>query len=194
MTLAVLIAPLLLSIVALYSSLAIRSTLSEAGVREKSRKTSRTTLWAQGARCEHTVSNGNLVADSNAAVCLWSGVDAESSCCTSQLVDGACSDHCDVDASCCALYEHCVACCVREARLAFAACVARCRTHSGSAAAREFVDPARKHCFGLFNAPAPAFDRLFIDADHAAAAASSSSSRLVSSVIAVAIALPFFLR
>lgn len=190
MTFALFVGPLLLAIVALYSTLAIRSTLTDASRPTNPRKTSRTTLFSSAALCEHTVSNGNLVADSSGAVCRWAGVDPATSCCAvSEVIGGACADHCDLALQCCAVYEHCVACCVSGEP--FAACVARCRTHSGSAAAREFVDVKRKHCFGVFNAPAPAFDRLFVASQRESSAA---TSRVFSGLLALLIALPFLLR
>jgi hypothetical protein len=187
----------LISFVALYTTLAISTALEISTLPKQIENPSnflRTTLSSKrdealSRRCQHTVSNGNVVADEHGNVCGWSDMDPLSGCCLTDDANAACLN-CD-DRSCCAVYENCVACCVRNAPApAFAACSARCRTHSGSVSgAREFSDPLAKHCFGSFAAPAPQFDR-FVQLSSAAPSGEAPRRFALSFALCAAIALP----
>jgi hypothetical protein len=189
----------LISFVALYTSLAISKALEISSIApSNAAPTLRSTLEKRKAgeddeaTCQHTISNGNVVADENGRVCRWSEMDADSGCCVPLPSDDArviapCTS-CN-ERSCCAVYENCVACCVSAGAALFSSCVGRCRTHSGSmAGAREFADPLGKHCFGSYAAPAPQFDR-FVQ-DSAAPSAAAPRQFALTFVLCVAIALP----
>lgn len=94
--------------------------------------------------CEHATRGALLVADSDGYVCERFDLLARvhGGCCAPdrQRARHTCA-HCA--GTCCALYEHCVSCCVGTSRL-FGACRADCAPHNGSA--------PLQHCFA---APAP---------------------------------------
>jgi hypothetical protein len=146
---------------------------------------------APDAPCQHTISNGNVVADEFGRVCRWSEMEPDSGCCVPLPSDDpraiAPCTSCNAR-SCCAVYENCVGCCVVSGEL-FSSCLGRCRTHSGSmVGAREFADPLGKHCFGSFAAPAPQFDRFVVES--AAPSAAAPRRFALTFVLCVAFALP----
>jgi hypothetical protein len=184
----------LISFVALYTSLAISKALEIASIAPSDAPTLRSTLAskdAPDAPCQHTISNGNVVADEFGRVCRWSEMEPDSGCCVPLPSDDpraiAPCTSCNAR-SCCAVYENCVGCCVVSGEL-FSSCLGRCRTHSGSmVGAREFADPLGKHCFGSFAAPAPQFDRFVVES--AAPSAAAPRRFALTFVLCVAFALP----
>ncbi len=189
-----------IALVSVFGSIAVTSMLSASTrvTTTTNRAQTRSLLATESDRCDTTVSNGHLVADSRGNVCDWRELDMLSSCCAADDAPNVCAEQCDASLACCARYEHCVACCVRASADAahsdaFRACQARCRTHAGSASARAYVDDNNKHCYGDYNAPAPAFDRVGFALDKNTGAG-SRQSQVAPYLVALMIVLPFVLR
>lgn len=190
-----------IALVSVFGGIAVTSLLSASTcvTPTTDRTPTRSLLATESERCDTTVSNGHLVADSRGNVCDWRELDMLSSCCAADAAGpNVCAEQCDAALACCARYEHCVACCVRASADAarsdaFRTCQARCRTHSGSASARAYVDDNNKHCYGDYNAPAPAFDRVGFALDKNAGAG-TRPTQVASYLVALMIVLPFVLR
>lgn len=125
--------------------------------------------------CRNSVQGRVLIVDDRGYVCLRDNIVVETGCCdvglesTKQYACGTCND-----LMCCAIYEHCVSCCLHPQKKEvlepilnkvsvqhnvlfasvndhFELCLAKCRTNSLSVHhENSYRDPKENHCFGEY--------------------------------------------